>query len=327
MKEQTAQELARHYLKECKTMTVMRYGSLLIFLFLLVSFWSKLNIIFAGILVSLFYLSLRFLRNMKRQQLTMVQNILWEDCDPDRYAAVMELLAAESKQDKPFFNLCRIQGLCAAGRMQEAAHALDLCDPDRYAAVMELLAAESKQDKPFFNLCRIQGLCAAGRMQEAAHALDLVYIQRADLGIQLLYLRCAFDSHLFLGELETARRLRQETADLIQKNRPGQQPAIQRVLRMMDASLALAEHRWEESRALETQIYDEAFNPYQLASSAYRLGRAELADGEIESGKAHLQEAVSKGGRLYAAAEAKRLLESASPAPSGVPEEDGGTLE
>ena len=261
-------------------MTVMRYGSLLIFLFLLVSFWSKLNIIFAGILVSLFYLSLRFLRNMKRQQLTMVQNILWEDCDPDRYAAVMELLAAESKQDKPFFNLCRIQGLCAAGRMQEAAH-----------------------------------------------ALDLVYIQRADLGIQLLYLRCAFDSHLFLGELETARRLRQETADLIQKNRPGQQPAIQRVLRMMDASLALAEHRWEESRALETQIYDEAFNPYQLASSAYRLGRAELADGEIESGKAHLQEAVSKGGRLYAAAEAKRLLESASPAPSGVPEEDGGTLE
>ena len=280
MKEQTAQELARHYLKECKTMTVMRYGSLLIFLFLLVSFWSKLNIIFAGILVSLFYLSLRFLRNMKRQQLTMVQNILWEDCDPDRYAAVMELLAAESKQDKPFFNLCRIQGLCAAGRMQEAAH-----------------------------------------------ALDLVYIQRADLGIQLLYLRCAFDSHLFLGELETARRLRQETADLIQKNRPGQQPAIQRVLRMMDASLALAEHRWEESRALETQIYDETFNPYQLASSAYRLGRAELADGEIESGKAHLQEAVSKGGRLYAAAEAKRLLESASPAPSGVPEEDGGTLE
>lgn len=280
MKEQTAQELARHYLKECKTMTVMRYGSLLIFLFLLVSFWSKLNIIFAGILVSLFYLSLRFLRNMKRQQLTMVQNILWEDCDPDRYAAVMELLAAESKQDKPFFNLCRIQGLCAAGRMQEAAH-----------------------------------------------ALDLVYIQRADLGIQLLYLRCAFDSRLFLGELETARRLRQETAALIQQNRPGQHPAIQRVLRMMDASLALAEHRWEESRALETQIYDEAFNPYQLASSAYRLGRAELADGEIESGKAHLQEAVSKGGRLYAAAEAKRLLESASPAPSGVPEEDGGTLE
>lgn len=280
MKEQTAQELARHYLKECKTMTVMRYGSLLIFLFLLVSFWSKLNIIFAGILVSLFYLSLRFLRNMKRQQLTMVQNILWEDCDPDRYAAVMELLAAESKQDKPFFNLCRIQGLCAAGRMQEAAH-----------------------------------------------ALDLVYIQRADLGIQLLYLRCAFDSHLFLGELETARRLRQETADLIQKNRPGQQPAIQRVLRMMDASLALAEHRWEESRALETQIYDETFNPYQLASSAYRLGRAELADGEIESGKAHLQEAASKGGLLYAAAEAKRLLESAPPAPSGIPAEDGGASE
>lgn len=279
MKEQTAQELAQHYLKECKTITVMRYGSLLIFLFLLISFWSKLNIIFAGILVSLFYLSLRFLRNMKRQQLTMVQNILWEDCDPERYAAVMELLAAESKQDKPFFNLCRIQGLCAAGRMQEAAV-----------------------------------------------ALDLVYIQRADLGIQLLYLRCAFDSHLFLGELETARRLRQETAALIQQNRPGQHSAIQRVLRMMDASLALAEHRWEESRALETQIYDEAFNPYQLASSAYRLGRAELADGEIESGKAHLQEAVSKGGRLYAAAEAKRLLDSASPAPSGVPEKDDGTL-
>lgn len=267
MKERTAEELANGYLKECRTITLMRYGTLAIFLFLLLCLWNKLNVVLCVVLVAVFYLALRFLRTMKGQQFSLLQQVLREDCDAVKYTAVME-------------------------------HVL----------------ARSKEDTHYLNLCRIQGLCASGRFQEASDALAQVYIQRADLGIRLLYLQVSFDCRLALGDPEAARQLRQEAAQLKAQSKPQQHPAVEKALRVMDAALALSESLWEDFYAQEEQVQAEAANQFQLVASAFRMGKADLSTGDREGAREHLEDVAAEGGTLWMASEARRLLENLAPA-------------
>ena len=268
MKERTAEALANGYLKECRTITLMRYGTFLVFLFLLLRLWSKLNLFLCVALVAVLYLALRFLRTMKVQQFSLLQAVLWEDCDAVKYTEVME-------------------------------HVL----------------SRSKQDTNYLNLCRIQGLCASGRFQEASDALDEVYIQRADLSIRLLYLRSSFDCRLALGDLEAARHSRQETAQLMEQSKPAQRPVVEKALHVMDAGLALAEHRWEDFYAQEERVQAEAANQLQLVASAFRMGKADLSSGDLDGAREHLEDVAAEGGTLWAASEARRLLGKLAPAP------------
>lgn len=268
MKERTAEALANGYLKECRTITLMRYGTFVVFLFLLLRLWSKLNLFLCVALVAVLYLALRFLRTMKVQQFSLLQAVLWEDCDAVKYTDVME-------------------------------HVL----------------SRSKQDTNYLNLCRIQGLCASGRFQEASDALDEVYIQRADLSIRLLYLRSSFDCRLALGDLEAVRHSRQETAQLMEQGKPAQRPVVEKALHVMDTGLALAEHRWEDFYAQEERVQAEAANQLQLVASAFRMGKADLATGNRDGAREHLEDVASEGGTLWAASEARRLLGELVPAP------------
>lgn len=267
MKERTAEALANSYLKECRAITLMRYGTFAVFLFLLLRLWSKLNLFPCIALVAVFYLALRFLRTMKAQQFSLLQTVLREDCD-----AV------------------------------------------KYTKVMELILSRSKQDTNYLNLCRIQGLCASGRFQEASDALDEVYIQRADLSIRLLYLQSSFDCRLALRDPEAARHSRQETARLMETCKPAQHPAVEKLLHVMDAGLALAERRWEDFYAQEERVQAEAANQLQLVASAFRTGKADLATGNQDGAREHLEDVAAEGGTLWAASEARRLLEELAPA-------------
>lgn len=268
MKERTAEALANGYLKECRTITLMRYGTFVVFLFLLLRLWSKLNLFLCIALVAVFYLALRFLRTMKAQQFSLLQAVLREDCD-----AV------------------------------------------KYTEVMERILSRSKQDTNYLNLCRIQGLCASGRFQEASDALENVYIQRADFSIRLLYQQLSFDCRLALGDCDAARRSRQETAQLMEQGKPAQRPAVEKLLHVMDAALALAEHRWEDFYAQEERVQAEAANQLQLVASAFRTGKADLATGNNDGAREHLEDVAAEGGTLWAASEARRLLEELAPAP------------
>ena len=266
-KSRTAEELANGYLKECKNITMMRYLTFIVFLFLLIRFWTKVNFLICVAFVIVFYMALQFLQNMKVQQFSILQQVLREDCDAAKYAEIMK-------------------------------------------QVLE----KSKQDGPFVHLCYIQGLYTSGRFQEASEELEKVYIKRADIGIHLLYQHLAFDCRVKQGDNHAAHQARQDTYQLMGNVKPKQRPMIENTLHVMDSCLALAEARYEDFYALEERVQAEAANQLQLVSSAFRMGKADLATGNLDGAKEHFEDVIAEGNTLYMANGARQLLADMVPA-------------
>ena len=175
-------------------------------------------------------------------------------------------------------------------------------------------SGKEQTGRSLVHLCYIQGLYTSGRFQEASEELEKVYSKRADIGIHLLYQHLAFDCRVKQGDIHAAHQARQDTYQLMGNVKPKQRPMIENTLHVMDSCLALAEARYEDFYALEERVQAEAANQLQLVSSAFRMGKADLATGNLDGAKEHFEDVIAEGNTLYMANGARQLLADMVPA-------------
>lgn len=212
----------------------MRYGTLVVFLFLLLRLWSKLNLFLCIALVAAFYLALRFLRAMKVQQFSLLQTVLREDCDAVKYTEIMERILSRSKQDTNFLNLCRIQGLCASGRFREASDALANVYIQRADLSLHLLYLQSS-----FDCCLALGDPEAARQsrQETARLMETSKPAQCPSVEKVLH---AMDAGLALAERRWEDFYAQE--EQVQSEAANQLQLVTSAFRMGKADLDTGNH-------------------------------------------------------------------------------------
>lgn len=184
------------------------------------------------------------------------------------------------------------------------------CDAEKYTKVMEVLILKPGKDIQLLRLSLAKGLYYAGRLQDAEEQLDMFYASKPSYGISLMYHKIVFDCRVAGGDLESARKEREAMANLMAGRKPAQRAAAERQLLAMDAVLALEEERLEEFFPLQRQLLDEAKTPLQEIVAMYQLGRGELARGDAETAREHLELVAEDGGTLFMAAESRKLLQA-----------------
>lgn len=184
------------------------------------------------------------------------------------------------------------------------------CDAVKYTEVCRLLRSRMKRSTGMVKLNETKGLVFSGQFREAAALLEDVELKKPQLAVKLLYQNVAFNCAVLLGEGRHAEETRRETERLLKKKRPGKavRQAGEQLLTLMDAGLAFQREDYETLRSLETRLEGMYTVPLQFVTSAYRLARADLAQGETEGARARLTYVAEHGGTLYVTGEARRLL-------------------
>lgn len=185
------------------------------------------------------------------------------------------------------------------------------CDSVTYAEVCRLLGQKRLlRNRLTMAVNEAMGIQWCGRFSEALDMVDRLALPGKAVSLQLLVRNIRFNCFAKLGDLETARRVREETARYAGTIR---KPALRKqsvqLLKIMDSSLALYAEDYETFRRLEEELSTGCYTAnIQKVSSALRLARADLAQGEVQNARARLEMAAERGGTLYLAEEARRLL-------------------
>ncbi len=185
------------------------------------------------------------------------------------------------------------------------------CDPVTYTAVCHLLRGVYQRRRNRLNIAvhEVAGIQWCGRFSEALELMDGLAIPEKAVNLQLIARNVRFNCYVKLGDLETARRVREETeryAGTIRKA-PLQKQGAQ-LLNIMDSGLAFYGGDYETARRLEEALSTFYTADVQKVSSAFRLARADLAQGERENARARLEFVLERGGTLYFMEEARQLL-------------------
>lgn len=184
------------------------------------------------------------------------------------------------------------------------------CDSVTYAEVCRLLGQKRLlPNRLTMAVNEAVGTQWCGRFSEALDMVDRLALPGKAVSLQLLARNIRFNCFAKLGDLETARRVREETARYAGTIR---KPALRKqgiqLLKIMDSSLALYEGDYETFRRLEEELSTGYTANIQRVSSALRLARVDLAQGEVQNARSRLEMAAEQGGTLYLAEEARQLL-------------------
>jgi len=158
----TAEEMVRRYQKEVKSVKMMRWMTLAVYLILLVCLAKKLNVTSAIVSVVIFAGAMWFLQAMGANQFVILQQVLHQHCDAVKYAKIMELLSKEKNKDEQIIRLCWAKGLYFAGEFEEAEKVLETVYAEKPALGTALLYRNI-----VFN-CAMEGK----RMDEAREARE-----------------------------------------------------------------------------------------------------------------------------------------------------------
>lgn len=184
------------------------------------------------------------------------------------------------------------------------------CDSVTYAEVCRLLGQKRLlPNRLTMAVNEAVGTQWCGRFSEALELMDGLVIPEKAVNLQLIARNVRFNCYVKLGDLETARRVREETeryAGTIRKA-PLQKQGAQ-LMNIMDSGLAFYGGDYETARRLEEALSTFYTADVQKVSSAFRLARADLAQGERENARARLEFVLERGGTLYFMEEARQLL-------------------
>lgn len=140
LRKKTAAEMVQDYRKEMKTVSRMRWLTLIVYVVLLILVAKKINIGFVLGSLVIFLLGLRFLQTLGAQQFMTLQSVLNVDCDAVKYAEIMELMQQEkSKENVQLIRLCYVNGLYHAGRFEEASEKLAEFGEEKPSSGMAML--------------------------------------------------------------------------------------------------------------------------------------------------------------------------------------------
>lgn len=120
----TAEEMVRRYRKELKTVRIMRWGTLVVYVLFLWFMRNNVNMTLAIGSVVVFLLLMRMLQSMQTQQFALLQQVLNQECDSMKYTEIMELLEQDGGKNTAAIKLCRARGLYYSGRFEAAREGL-----------------------------------------------------------------------------------------------------------------------------------------------------------------------------------------------------------
>ncbi len=190
------------------------------------------------------------------------------------------------------------------------------CDAVKFTEVSRLLRDRvGTRSSGMAGLNVAWGLYWSGRFDEAAGALTDVDLKGKNVQGRLLLRNLDFNCRLARGETAGARNVRQETRGFVERLKAGSAARKQgeTLLELMDAALALEEGDYTAFRTIREYLAGADTVPLQRVSAAYQLAKADLAQGETENARARLTEAAERGGTLFVAEEARKLLAAMEP--------------
>ncbi len=185
------------------------------------------------------------------------------------------------------------------------------CDPVTYTAVCRLLRGthRRRRNRLATAINEAVGVEWCGRFSEALTMTDALTVSEKDVSSQLLVRNVRFNCFVRLGDLDSARRVQEDTARYAGAiRRPALQKRGAQLLKIMDAGFAFQTKDYETLRRLEEELSAGYTANIQKVSSAFRLAQADLAQGERQNARARLEMVVERGGTLYIVEEARALL-------------------
>lgn len=185
------------------------------------------------------------------------------------------------------------------------------CDPGTYAAVCRLLLGIHKRRRIRLHIAINEaiGIQWCGRFSEALDIVNRLAFPEKAAFLQLLAQNVRFNCFLKLEDPESARRVQEETERSVRTFwKPAMRKRGAEILSIMDCSIAYWKKDYETFRRLEEELSAGYTVNIQKVSSAFRLARADLAQGERESARTRLEMVAKQGGTLYIAEEARELL-------------------
>lgn len=185
------------------------------------------------------------------------------------------------------------------------------CDPVTYTEVCRLLRKthQRRRNRLATAINEAIGTEWCGRFSQALAMVESLAVPEKDVSSQLLVRSVRFNCFARLGDLDSARRVKEEMeryAAAIRK------PALQKwgaqILKIMDLGLAFQTGDYETVRRLERELSAGYSTNIQKVTSAFRLARADLAQGESQNARARLEMVVEQGGTLHIVETARELL-------------------
>ena len=192
------------------------------------------------------------------------------------------------------------------------------CDPVTYVQVMHLLgqARNSRRSAITIQINEAVGNMWTGRFSEALALVKSLPELNAGDQLSVLYIR--FNCCMKLKDMGGALQARQETETLISTTKkPSLQKRGEQLLDMMASSFALEQEDYASFRHMEETGKHKSTVNIQQVTTAFHLAKADMAQGDAQSAKAHLEYVAKMGGTLYVTEEAKSLLAELKENPHG----------
>ena len=183
------------------------------------------------------------------------------------------------------------------------------CDPVTYVQVMHLLgqARNSRRSAITIQINEAVGNMWTGRFSEALALVESLPGLNAGDQLSVLYIR--FNCCMKLKDIGGALRARQETEALISTAKQSSlHKRGEQLLDMMASSFALEQEDYASFRHMEETGKHKSTVNIQQVTTAFHLAKADMAQGDVQSAKAHLEYVAKMGGTLYVTEEAKSLL-------------------
>ncbi len=139
--------------------------------------------------------------------------------------------------------------------------------------------------------------------------LQTIYTCMKPTNYRLVLLNTRFSCYKKMKDLERAMQVRQEADALISSStKASVQKTGQKMLKAMDASLALWRGEYETFRRMEEARSAGYTAKLQKVVSAVCLADVDIACNELKNARTHLEYAIREGGTLYVVEDARRML-------------------
>ncbi len=185
------------------------------------------------------------------------------------------------------------------------------CDPITYVQVMRLLEKVYKRKWSIraIHVNEASGLMWSGQFIDALALAESLCKDKVSANYQLVLLNTRFSCYKKMKDLERAMQVRQEADALISSStKASVQKTGQKMLKAMDASLALWRGEYETFRRMEEARSAGYTAKLQKVVSAVCLADVDIACNELKNARTHLEYAIREGGTLYVVEDARRML-------------------
>lgn len=188
---------------------------------------------------------------------------------------------------------------------------LDDCDCDKYISVYKALRDRMPEKGQLDTISIAKGYFFKGDFERAKKELDSVNLETLKGTAWVAYYNVALQVYLEMGELQHAKEIRQEIEKYGARQKKGSPAAklARQLEKFADFAESFRRRDYETARALQDEILRSSSHAAQLSLQYYRRAVMELAAGQMDEAKEHLEYVEQYGGQIFVRPLAVKLLE------------------